>query len=1038
MATNRVTASTLTGRTGYNQSVRSVDPPEPEPEGAWVTVKKYAAGELGTAGSETVYLGLHNQEEAPLDGVFRLFIPTNVVIQAGIVATNATQNVDYGKLTITRMTVTDEPGLSDRSWYAYNARTIGDATDSESRMYLSDTTLPNEAGSGLDVAINNSVRDVPAEDVARAQRNVPSIVSPTFKGGDSGVGSVTFKARLYSTTGIPETANAGRIIVYGTDNSATGTWTPLATNEVTSSVFRDFTWETRGKTYKAIRLGIESPAVVSGDPLDIDCDRVILDEIVIGERIRPTISFLYARPFRQNLMSTEPIADIMSANEQPLAGESWGVQTQLSLKQLTDEIDKERGFEVYLSYYTGNMWGYEKWRNDPSAVKMIPLKVAGDPADLIFRSVGETPESLVKPSGAGGVTVQFQLTVRYYDRNGNFDEKTIETYDDWQQPDWFWPVDKNVENGGDVLPSKFSPYTIIDTVSPGRAWINEVNYNDGDSSESGGMQNQTNQYIEICVPSGVDMSNWRVRVTDTRLEQSDIALFGYQVPATKTSKNMTNGFEFVVIESPMSHNAGGILGLDGKPAADGTWAMDSRASLTEGTFSYGSPYQIELVRPSGIVEHQFVLMGTNTWRFLPAIGYSYEGTNLLAKLNAANPSPKRFYAGEDTRLKLDGKGLGSIGVIGGKSDGAPAPGADGTWVNQMRFTPGSLNEGQIIPADWFVAPNGTNCWVTLRVEGANLVQNLNGETNEVMTLVMPQGTTTNVTYTAKPWYELANLTVAGETVAEHEARFGNTFVYALTPTGQTCQVVATEGYDKGVLDFVGMEGPYAPSIVRWLSDLTSTVWPGKTAEDIRLGWWKQIGGNESEQQMTLEEMYWLDVPPFNTADAEKVWWVRAGITRFQPSAYHRTIKCLDGSTETLDNLAVDFKLYVSNALNAAEVAAPKRMQGLDYEKSDARTGPWKGETLQIRGNLFGPAVKDFKQGIMPFRLFVLDAGSFDPATYTSTIEIVDPYSTFSPGYGYGWSKWKDKAAPGFDWAITATNAVPLSVETLKAVDTYDW
>ena len=125
----------------------------------WITVGKYAAKEksgyngklvVGGVGSVTHYVGIHDRRDLPrpLRGIFRILVPTNVIIEAHNRA-YLTTNVDYGKITIRGMTVTDEPGLSDRSWRGWNMRTVGDASDTEYRMYLPDTTLAGEDGSGL-------------------------------------------------------------------------------------------------------------------------------------------------------------------------------------------------------------------------------------------------------------------------------------------------------------------------------------------------------------------------------------------------------------------------------------------------------------------------------------------------------------------------------------------------------------------------------------------------------------------------------------------------------------------------------------------------------------------------------------------------------------------------------------------------------------------------------------------------------------------------------------------------------------------------
>ena len=50
----------------------------------------------------------------------------------------------------------------------------------------------------------------------------------------------------------------------------------------------------------------------------------------------------------------------------------------------------------------------------------------------------------------------------------------------------------------------------------------------------------------------------------------------------------------------------------GNVASDGYWKGVTQPSLTNGRFSYYQPYGIQLIRPSGIIEHEIVVQGTNT------------------------------------------------------------------------------------------------------------------------------------------------------------------------------------------------------------------------------------------------------------------------------------------------------------------------------------------------------------------------------------------------------------------------------------------
>ena len=160
---------------------------------------------------------------------------------------------------------------------------------------------------------------------------------------------------------------------------------------------------------------------------------------------------------------------------------------KLALRQLADDIDVERGIVVTLSYFHSvsiagglpSVWGWGNWESlaELAGTSDIPLVQVGDAADLIFRSVGDAPESLVKPVSESGSVVQYQLKAHFYGRDGT---EYTQVVDNWERPDWYYPIDHNKAAGAtDPQDPNFSPYTILDSVSPGRAWINEVNWNDG-------------------------------------------------------------------------------------------------------------------------------------------------------------------------------------------------------------------------------------------------------------------------------------------------------------------------------------------------------------------------------------------------------------------------------------------------------------------------------------------------------------------------------------------------------------------------------
>ncbi len=1019
--------------------------------GQWTTIRKFGPASAGYegdsvlatsgTGTKVIYLGWHNNEDRPVRGVFRLLVPTNVVTAALAAATNSTPNLDYGRITITGITVTDEPGISERSWRGWNMRTIGNEFDSEKRMYLADMTQTGGEGYGLVCGLNNGVwpEDLETDDdMTRVVSGYPAVYSPTFStnvAGRVGIGSVTYRARLYEDSA--QTTGGGQVIGYGSTDPLYGKWVPIFTNAVTSPVFSDFSWTAGSESYYAVKFEITGASLDEKvAPTAAPVDRVILDEIFVGEKVQPTLAFVYARPFRNNLMSTDPVADILSANEQPLAGESWGVQAQLTLQQLADEVDLSRGLKVSLSYYSGDTpWGYDNWKDLASAVTDIELTQVGDATNLIFRSVGTTPAELVPPAVKAGVFVQFMLKVTYYDRGGREYESLMSS---WTQPTWYYPIDLNGTGTGGYDSedfSKYSAYTILDSVSPGRAWINEVNWNDGRASETDGVRCETNQFIEICVPSGADMNGWRVRVRNTENGEKTLARFGVTVPATTVTTKAVSGYEFVVLQSPKSRDAGGVTNWTHLAAGDvslGTWPTNLfENAQDEGSLSYSMPYQFELIRPSGVIEHQFVLSGTNIWSVWD-IGARFDGTNLVAELNAADSSPLRFYAGDELARRTSGELYGSAGVTGGTATGEPAPGAKGTWKSGLTFTPGTINEGQTIPEGWLIRPNGTNAWVYLNVIGEHLSQAIGGETNRSAVVIVPQGVSTNVTYTAEPWYELAVLTENGVTNAVNRP---GTYVHTVTPTGQTHIVEAREGVDNRLANDFGLDekNVYTPAVLNWLR----ANWPDKTAEDIRLAYYRGLSATADTVDLGLTEMYWLDIPPV-TESGEREWWLRGDMSNIQGET-HVITRTYGGVAHELTNRIVGVTLYITNAVAGGAASAPCRLQGVNNEQSDTFTGNmWTSVTFKVRAALDvnGMGQEGSKnKGYLPFRQFTFGPGSFDE-NFSARIEIIDPFSTLSPGYGYGWSNYPNTTNMFFRWSID-TDLIPFAVPVLKANNTYE-
>ena len=134
-------------------------------------------------------------------------------------------------------------------------------------------------------------------------------------------------------------------------------------------------------------------------------------------------------------------------------------------------------------------------------------------------------------------------------------------------------------------------------------------------------------------------------------------------------------------------------------------------------------------------------------------------------------------------------------------------------------------------------------------------------------------------------------------------------------------------------------------------------------------------------------------------------------------------------------------MYLSNDVTG-RVYAPYRLQGLANEQSDTFTGnSWTSETFMVELRLNNGLAHNV--GFMPFRWFTFDHGSFSNETagvnaYTSLIEVMDPFTTESPGYSYGWYDFRDlgTSAVFLRWNLDERSEAQ-GVERLDADSSYD-
>lgn len=989
----------------------------------WITLTNFtfnAADVDLSAGSRSCYIGMHG-----VRGVMRLVMDSTLIEEVG--RSDMTDVTKFGEIYITGVSCRDEPDLDGSSWWGWNMRTVGQdnsGADAERMMYLPDLTTDTEKV-GQSAALNNSITDkVKACDIELYGHNRPFIQTPTFSAAI--VGEVAFKARKYDTNGSQESA----VVLYGSRDGLGG-WERLKVFLVSNSVYSSFSYKTEpGKTYRAFRFCVDGVAGVTdaGEVQPSGCSvpaRVLLDEILVSEAVRPRMSFRNVSVFRNRLSELNFVPGLPSREQQPLCREGWGVQCEVYASQLMDEIDFSRWPEVYLYYYAKDYpWGYENWGASVSPVR-LPACVD---SNLVFRSSysGNWANTVVPMSEKSGI-VQYMLEVVYWDKDGNRNSHLLDE-GEWKRPDWYRPLDLNNEfgyGGGKA----FAAYNILDTVAPGWAWINEANVF---GEYDGGLNNSEKraQFVEVVAPVEADLTGWSVRLIgasagyETVIVTNTIGRFGWDdLPATK-SFNSASNMAFHVIASKFSADyMGGCLDSS-KREVDAIWDFENHSQLfkSDNEIFPIDAFGIQLVRPSGVVEHEVVCIGNEG-----DIDTRTSPDSVVSALNGNLKEARFFYVGQDAWTP--GNSLGVFASSGETSD---------CWNNTMKMTPGRINENQVINP-CHPTPNGESILVFANVDlaGGHVFQTVGDMvgTNASVTVYLERGSEngTNIVYRVDSWYELASVEQDGR-VIEFVPVAGerNTYVAAVGKGASNNVFVTAFAKPLAKLVDCGLtpDNPYTPAVMDWMvkhRDAYGNDWADPYAAEVRLADYLSMD-DEVITNMTLTEMYWLDMDPTvgNLA-------LKGGIVDIKPpnadmnvemSAYLMITNRLSGDAKTP---------YVVRGLAPGETS-------WDYDNS---SWGWTSVTFKVTGRIVnGLTGEEVRHDWIPLRWFVFHEDSFVPrgtsGEGTSVVQLYDPYSSRSPGYTAGWYDWKEEygeAPVYFSWAIDP-RIQPVSVEVLKQENKY--
>lgn len=1018
----------------------------------WVNVTNFTFTAADKAkGVRSAYVGLHG-----VKGVMRLVMDPTVV---GNVR-NTTDTAKFGEIYITDVFCRDEPVLDSGSWWGWNLRTLGvdnSGKDSEHRMYLPDlTTVASKLG--LSLALNNSVKDgVDDRDNQTYLQHVPFLQTPTFTSNI--VGEVTFRARKYN----PSDKQPAYLALFGSKTGdENGKWDRLEIPDndlgvfiISNDTFSTYSYKTEpGQAYNAFRLavtGVEDvtdPHMSNALPKGYDQPyRVLIDEVLVSEAVRARVAFRHVGAFRHDLMGTGFVPDVPSEKEQPMCNESWGVECEVYAAQLPDEIDFSRNPRVRLWWYAGEYpWGFESWKTNKLAKSAWLARATG--TNLVYRSSYQTAQDAVIPmSTAPGSVVQYMLEVEYYQVGASTPLTNYLSSADWSTPSWYKPVDLNRDHGY----SDFSAYNILDTVAPHWAWINEVNIF-GDYDRNYDNVDKNKQFVEIAVPAEADITGWKVTLLEPQKGTDSVitnvlGVFGAKElePKKPGLRNMASNMVFRVLACESARSSKTLSYDDG--TLDGVWSADYPTTVftAAGEISAINPIGFQLIRASGILEHEIVTIGTNWWNDLEYYRDQYHPSNTVNYLNKHMAGSSFTYVGDD-----DGGLANSLGVINERGR------TTNVWTRAMHHTPGSINEGQNIDPD-HPTPNGSSVLVyaNLDMNTGHIYQTV-GEgvnTNGSLIIAIPKGSErgTNITYRVDPWFVIGTVTTNGkETVSRALAEPRTYQVTVGVGASNNVTVVASAKLNDRLVD-LGLvdDNKYKPAVVDWLvkgEDAYGNPWANYGDDEVRLADILRLD-DTVVTNMTLTQMYWLDMDPTvgNLA-------LKAG---FSSPALPKIRENFSGHTVTNIQLAVKMMITnrtedVSDTNGYGKAWTPYVLRGLEpgslsWDYSDTAEWGWTSVTFKVTGILWnGLTSESNPEQWIPLRWFVFKPDSFyqpgEEKAFTSEIELIDPYGTETPGYGAGWYDWVREHGPTpiyYSWSLD-TRLKPFGIEVLKKNNYYDF
>ena len=1015
-------------------------------EDGWITVATNDFSTVTNAadlakGTISAYLGLHD-----FRGMMRLVIEPSQVKRA------RDEHADeplWGSIEIVDFVCRDAPALDGLCWWGWNLRT----TDADDERSIYDS-LPAEGG--LALALNNSVTDATAPDpespdetlLERKERfaqNLPFVQTPTF-GADT-VGEISFRARrMPDATPDQYTEVAILGVKRDRDPEKNENWELLATRVVSNDCYSAYSYKTKaGDDYAAFRLAVigvadVDPNYAESRKLSGDVRRVLLDEIAVSEAIRGKVGFFDVGAFRTPLDEHAYVTNLFDIAQQPMCEEAWSVQCEIRAVQLAEEIRLGDDTKVTLYWIATNHnalsaanWGWEKWKSRAKSAPLARIEGMGSERYFFRGSYPKSGTAIVEPSFTSGTVVQYMLEVSY--RTADGDEATqVLASGDWTKPAWYNGIDYNAQFGG------FAAYTILDTVAYGYAWINEVNVYDGPAPNTD--VSPTNQYVEVAVPFKSSIENWRLEFITGGLsdgaqlftnvvvnyvdrERFPIEDYPTKVPCKKAPKFADGDYVFITAGSPDSFSA--ALRDDG--IIDGAWEVNyddySRGGQLKanGRVDGGMPLAIRLVRPTGIVEHQIVIAGTNRYATSrDPYPRTYSTTNYVTKIGGTV-----YIAAEDTG---DNPGYSS-GVTNYEGVVSNAL----VWAHLAK-TPGRRNVGETLP-DNPPHPLGTMIALYARIANGYVTQTIGTaeRTTEDVLLYVPKDLAagTNIVYQLANWYEIESIveTETGKgskTYGPYKCQGRVDFPAAVHASNDVTIVVTTRmRSDLSERHGLTPENPYTDDVLVWLEN----GWRGPNRDEefanpggeIHPAKIVGLDGADTGHKLELTDMYWLDMDPT----------VTGLVLKAAMSDSPAPIKIVEGQTE-YEDVVFGVHMEIFNECDPTFAHyAPYTLNGLGGKTSmDTSPDDWDGVTFKATGYLANgkDSEKDPDKVWMPLRYFVFDKNSFDPATFEAKVQVKDPFFQVED-----WLRFIGTQV-FFKWHIDSRRFGAWSVDVLKPDSTY--